>query len=172
MTVSAVRLNHAVLYVSDLERSLAFYQRVFGMEVIAREPRANAAFLKLPRSGNHHDLGLFGIGDSYGPKRPGIGLYHLAWQVDTIDELQEAQLVLAEADALVGQSSHGATKSLYGQDPDGNEFEVQWMLPRAEWGAFENSAPIERLDLGADVERWTGISTSDELRPRLGQADA
>ena len=172
MVVSAVRLNHAVLYVSDLERSLDFYQRVFGMEVVAREPRANAAFLKLPRSGNHHDLGLFGIGDSYGPKRPGIGLYHLAWQVDTIDELQEAQLVLAEAGALVGESSHGATKSLYGQDPDGHEFEVQWMLPRAEWGAFENSAPIERLDLRGDVERWTGVSTSDELRPQLAKGDA
>ncbi|MFC6239603.1 VOC family protein [Longivirga aurantiaca] len=172
MVVSAVRLNHAVLHVSDLERSLDFYQRVFGMEVVAREPRANAAFLKLPRSGNHHDLGLFGIGGSYGPKRPGIGLYHLAWQVDTIDELQDAQVVLAEAGALVGESSHGATKSLYAQDPDGNEFEVMWMLPRSEWGAYENSAPIERLDLRGDVERWTGVSTSDELRPRLAQGDA
>lgn len=172
MTVAAVRLNHAVLYVSDLQRSLDFYQRVFGMQVVALEPRANAAFLKLPRSGNHHDLGLFGIGDSYGPKRPGIGLYHLAWQVDTIDELQEAQLVLAEAGALVGESSHGATKSLYGKDPDGHEFEVQWMLPRAEWGAFENSAPIERLDLRGDVEKWTGVSTADELRPLLGSSES
>ena len=62
MTVSPVRLNHAVLFVSDLERSISFYSHVLGMEPIAREPRANAAFLRLPRSGNHHDLGLFGIG--------------------------------------------------------------------------------------------------------------
>src|SRR5512135_1295273 len=146
MSIAAVRLNHAVLFVSDLERSVAFYGAAFGMQVIAREPRANAAFLRLPRSGNHHDLGLFGIGSSYGPRRPGIGLYHLAWQVDTIDELAEAQVTLAGLGALTGESSHGATKSLYGQDPDGNEFEVQWMLPRAEWGAYENAAPIERLD--------------------------
>jgi catechol 2,3-dioxygenase-like lactoylglutathione lyase family enzyme len=54
MTVNAVRLNHAVLFVADLERSVAFYERAFGMRVMAREPRANAAFLRLPRSGNHH----------------------------------------------------------------------------------------------------------------------
>jgi len=165
MSIAAVRLNHAVLYVADLERSLAFYQAAFGMEIIAREPRANAAFLKLPRSGNHHDLGLFGIGTATGPKRPGIGLYHLAWQVDTIEELAAAQVTLAELGALVGESSHGATKSLYGQDPDGHEFEVQWMLPKAEWGAFENAAPIERLDLCADLVRWAGVRTADELRP-------
>ena len=165
MTIAAVRLNHAVLFVADLERAIAFYGAAFGMEVIAREPRANAAFLRLPRSGNHHDLGLFGIGASYGPKRPGIGLYHLAWQVDTIDELAEAQLTLARLGALTGESSHGATKSLYGQDPDDNEFEVQWMLPRADWGEFEHAAPIESLDLRAEVERWSGVRTADDLRP-------
>jgi catechol-2,3-dioxygenase len=165
MSIAAVRLNHAVLYVADLERSLAFYQAAFGMEIIAREPRANAAFLKLPRSGNHHDLGLFGIGTATGPRRPGIGLYHLAWQVDTIEELAEAQVTLAELGALVGESSHGATKSLYGQDPDGNEFEVQWMLPKSEWGAFETAAPIERLDLSGDLVRWAGVRTAGELRP-------
>ena len=62
MTVKAVRLNHAVLFVADLERSVAFYQQAFDMQVTAREPRANAAFLRLPRSGNHHDLGLFAVG--------------------------------------------------------------------------------------------------------------
>ncbi len=172
MPVSAVRLNHAVLYVSELQRSLEFYQRVLGMEVVALEPRANAAFLRLPRSGNHHDLGLFGIGTATGPKRPGIGLYHLAWQVDTIDELQDAQAVLVEAGALVGASSHGATKSLYAQDPDGNEFEVMWMLPKSEWGQYANAAPIEHLDLRGDLERWSGVATGDELRPSPAQPDA
>jgi catechol-2,3-dioxygenase len=101
------------------------------MEVAAREPRANAAFLRLARSGNHHDLGLFGLGDAAAPKRPNsVGLYHLAWQVDTIEELEQARLTLADLDAYTGGSSHGATKSVYGKDPDGNEFEVMWMLPK------------------------------------------
>ena len=165
MTVKALRLNHIVLYVADLDRSVAFYQAAFGMEVIAREPAISGAFLRLPRSGNHHDLGLFGIGDSFGPKRPGIGIYHMAWQVDTIDELAEAQVTLAELGALVGESSHGATKSLYAVDPDGHEFEVQWMLPRAAWGEYENSAPIDPLDLRSELEKWSGVGTAAELRP-------
>lgn len=167
MSLSPVRLNHAVLFVADLARAERFYTEVLGMEVIAREPRADAAFLRLPRSGNHHDLGLFGIGTAAGPRRPGIGLYHLAWQVDTIDELAAAREVLLRAGALRGESSHGATKSLYGADPDGNEFEVMWMLPRAEWGAWEHQAPVERLDLDAELARWSGVRTAAELTPVL-----
>ena len=104
------------------------------MQVMAREPRANAAFLRLPRSGNHHDLGLFGVGAQPPRPRGGLGLYHLAWQVDTIEELEEARHTLADLDAYTGESSHGATKSIYARDPDGNEFEVMWMLPRAQLG--------------------------------------
>ena len=165
MAIDAVRLNHAVLFVSDLERSLTFYRQAFGMQVVARERRANAAFLRLPRSGNHHDLGLFGVGAQPPRPRGALGLYHLAWQVDTIDELEEARVTLAGLEALTGESSHGATKSLYGHDPDGNEFEVMWMLPKAHWGEYENTAPVERLDLPGDVARWGGVRTAAELVP-------
>ena len=169
MTFSPVRLNHAVLFVDDLERSVRFYTDIFGTEMIAHEPRANAAFLRLPRSGNHHDLGLFGVGDAGGPKRRGaIGLYHLAWQLDTVDELVEARRALLEAGAYTGESSHGATKSVYGADPDGNEFEIMWMLPRAEWGGYERTAPVDRLDLAAEVARWSGVGTAGTVEHPSG----
>jgi catechol-2,3-dioxygenase len=164
MAFSPVRLNHAVLFVGDLDRSLHFYTDVFGMEVVAREPRASAAFLRLPRSGNHHDLGLFGVGTAGGPKRRGaIGLYHLAWQLDTIDELAGARQALLDAGAYTGESDHGATKSVYGADPDGNEFEVMWMLPVEEWGAYESAAPVQPLDLIAEVDRWSGLRTAGRI---------
>ena len=162
-TVNPVRLNHAVLFVADLARAERFYTEVVGMEVVAREPRANAAFLRLPRSGNHHDLGLFGVGAQPPRPRGSLGLYHLAWQVDTIEQLEEARLTLANLDAFTGESSHGATKSVYGRDPDGNEFEVMWMLPRAEWGRFEHEAPVERLDLAREVATWSGIRTAGRV---------
>jgi len=163
-TVDPVRLNHAVLFVADLDRAERFYTEVFGMTVAAREPRANAAFLRLPRSGNHHDLGLFGVGPAAPPKRRGgIGLYHLAWQVDTIDELAQARHALINAGAYTGESSHGATKSVYGADPDGNEFEIMWMLPREDWGPYENTAPIDHLDLAAELSRWSGVGTAGRL---------
>jgi len=165
MAINAVRLNHAVLFVADLERSLEFYAAAFGMTVVAREPLASAAFLRLPRSGNHHDLGLFGVGEQP-PRRAGsLGLYHLAWQVDTIEDLHEARITLTGLGALTGESSHGATKSLYGRDPDGNEFEVMWMLPKAQWGAYENAAPVERLDLPGELAKWAGVPTAAELVP-------
>ncbi|HEU4797402.1 MAG TPA: VOC family protein [bacterium] len=164
MPVSPVRLNHAVLFVADLERAEAFYTGVMGMEVAAREPRANAAFMRLPRSGNHHDLGLFGVGAGAAPKVPGgIGLYHLAWQVDTVEELAEARATLKESGAYSGESSHGATKSIYGADPDGNEFEIMWMLPRDAWGEYENSAPVDRLDLDFELSRWPGVQTAGRI---------
>ena len=165
MSISPVRLNHAVLFVADLDRSERFYRNVFGMKVAARERRANAAFLRLPRSGNHHALGLFGIGTGAGPKRRGVGLYHLAWQVDTVDELAAARKALRSAGAYTGESSHGATKSIYGADPDGNEFEVMWMLPRDAWGAYESSAPIDHLDLASEVRQWSGVRTAGVLVP-------
>ena len=165
MTVNAVRLNHAVLFVADLEKSLTFYQRAFDMQVVAREPRANAAFLRLPRSGNHHDLGLFGVGAQPPRPRGSLGLYHLAWQVDTIEELEQARHTLANLDAYTGESSHGATKSIYAHDPDGNEFEVMWMLPKASWGEYADAAPVDALDLATEVRTWGGTRTAAELVP-------
>jgi catechol-2,3-dioxygenase len=155
-----VGLNHAVLFVSDVDRSVTFYGDVLGMEVITRSVRPSAAFLRLPRSGNHHDLGLFETGA--GPKRPGVGLYHLAWQVATIDDLVLAKSTLRNAGAFTGESDHGATKSVYGVDPDGNEFEMMWMLPRREWGEFEGAAPVLPLDLNGEIRRWSGVDTSNQ----------
>jgi catechol-2,3-dioxygenase len=85
--------------------------------------------------------------------------------VDTIEELEQARLTLADLDAFTGESSHGATKSVYGKDPDGNEFEVMWMLPKAYWGDYENAAPVDRLDLPEEVRRWAGVGTAAELVP-------
>ena len=164
MSIAPVRLNHAVLFVAELARAEQFYTEVFDMIVSARVPQMDAAFLRLARSENDHDLGLFGVGRNAAPRRRGgIGLYHLAWQVDTVDELEDARRTLIAAQAYTGDSSHGPTKSVYGVDPDGNEFEVMWMVPREEWGKYENSAGVDRLDLGAEMARWSGVGTAGRL---------
>lgn len=161
MTVSPIRLNHAVLFVAEVDRSVRFYTEVFGMAVISRE--GGAAFLRLPQSGNHHDLGLFGVSGAGPQPRRSVGLYHLAWQLDTVDELAEFRRLLLDAGAYTGESSHGATKSVYGADPDGNQFEVMWMLPRAEWGIYESAAIVERLDWTAELASWSGRRTAGEI---------
>lgn len=151
--IPITRLNHAVLFVRDLERAVDFYRRAFGFEVIS-ETKGKAAFLRATGSANHHDLGLFA---SPSPTRPPLGtpgLYHLAWEVPTIDDLAEARATLNEFGALVGESDHGATKSLYGKDTDGNEFEIMWLVPREDWGEYERDAVIERLDLERELGRY------------------
>ena len=146
------RLNHAVLYVRDAERSAEFYREAFGFEVVVQMP--GAVFLRAAGSENHHDLGLFSVGpNAPGPSRGAVGLYHLAWEVGSIHDLVRGRETLARLGALAGESDHGATKSLYGRDPDGNEFEVMWMVPRDQWGEDEHAATIAPLDLDGEVAR-------------------
>jgi len=126
------RLNHAVLYVRDAARSTAFYADVLGFRVKVELPGGAGAFLQAPGSTNDHDLALFALGDRAGQSTAGrstVGLYHLAWEVETLADLEEHRQRLAAAGALVGESDHGTTKSLYAQDPDGLEFEVVWLIP-------------------------------------------
>jgi len=150
------RLNHAVLYVRDVERSLVFYHRVLGFNVVARAGGA-MAFMRAPGSENHHDLGLARVGDDAPSPPPGaVGLYHLAWEVARIEDVAAAYDTLQQLGALTGASDHGATKSVYGVDPDGNEFEIMWPVPRDKWGEYENAAPTRRLDLAAELARWGG----------------
>jgi catechol-2,3-dioxygenase len=149
------RLNHAVLFVRDLDRAVDFYHQVFGFEVVFSSP-GQAAFLRAQDSVNHHDLGLFATPLKARPPRASPGLYHLAWEVPTIKDLAAARITLAQHGALEGESDHGATKSLYGSDPDGNEFEVMWLVPREDWGEHEHSAVIERLDLDRELGRYGG----------------
>lgn len=162
MPATIARLNHAVLFVRDLDVSADFYRRAFGFTEVTRMP-GRAAFLRAAGGDNHHDLGLFTVGaDAPSPPRGSTGLYHLAWQVERIEDLRDMAAVLADLDALTGASDHGATKSLYGRDPDGNEFEVMWMLPREAWGRFEEDAVVLPLDLDREVRTWgtAGIETA------------
>jgi catechol-2,3-dioxygenase len=153
------RLNHAVLYVRDVERSVAFYSEVLGFRVVMGFP--GAAFLQAEGSSNDHDLGLFEVGAGAGPSQAGratVGLYHLAWEVDTLDELERIQNKLAEAAALVGASDHATTKALYAKDPDGIEFEVSWLLPAdlITEDVLARKTRIDRLDLAAEKARYGG----------------
>jgi catechol-2,3-dioxygenase len=149
------------LYVRDVARSEAFYADVLGFRKVAGFP--GAAFLQASGSTNDHDLGLFQIGKAAadsGAGRSSVGLYHLAWEVDTLDELERIALVLADADALVGAADHGTTKALYAKDPDGLEFEVSWLLPADlitdQVVAQARTTPTRPLDLAREKTRYGG----------------
>jgi catechol-2,3-dioxygenase len=162
------RLNHAVLYVRDVERSVAFYAATLGFRPVMSFP--GAAFLQASGSNNDHDLGLFQIGPQAGPSGAGrttVGLYHLAWEVDTLDELERTRRRLVDAEALVGATDHGTTKALYARDPDGIEFEVSWLVPASLLTeeilkARDNMQPLDldaaKAQFGAQTLGGIGIS--------------
>lgn len=153
------RLNHAVLYVRNARASAAFYREVLGFVVVEEDPAGRAVFLRASGSDNHHDLGLFSVGPAAAAPRGAPGLYHLAWQVDTVDELADLAERLRHRGALVGASDHGASKSLYAVDPDGIELELMWQVPRSEWGEYAERAIVAPLDLAAELRRWSGVVT-------------
>jgi catechol-2,3-dioxygenase len=153
--VPVQRLNHAVLYVRDVDRSVAFYTDALGFRVVMGVP-GKAAFLQAEASTNDHDLGLFAIGTDAGPSQAGratVGLYHLAWEVDTLGELKRIAGVLAERGSLAGASDHGSTKALYAKDPDGIEFEVSWLVPADLLGP-DVKVTTAPLDLDAEIARY------------------
>jgi len=158
------RLNHAVLYVRDVERTREFYESVLDFKTLLWMP-GKAAFFQAPGSTNDHDLGTFQIGADAGPSEAGratVGLYHLAWEVDTLGELRRIAGLLQERGALAGASDHVTTKALYAHDPDGIEFEVSWLLPADlitdEIRAEQKQSMTRPLDLEAEIARY-GVDT-------------
>lgn len=156
-------MNHAVLYVRDASRTAEFYEDVLGFQRVIDDPGGRFVFMRAPGSPNHHDIAFFTIGADAGSSAAGretVGLYHIAWEVPSVDDLIDVRRKLAEAGALVGESDHGANKSLYAVDPDGLEFEVMWLVPAEYWGDEEHEAIIRPLDLAAEKRRFAGLSAS------------
>ena len=147
--MATLGMRHAVLWVSDPIASARFYEQALGLVVKSESERA--VFMSSPSSATDHDLGLFQAdGPPAGPRH--TGLYHIAWEVATLEELAAAKERLAEMGALVGENNHGVSRSLYCHDPDGIEFEIMWELPV---DLIDPDAPSNvPLDLGADIARW------------------
>ena len=144
------RLQHLVLWVSNVEQSVRFYRDILGFEVMTQSPRA--AFLRIPGSPDDHHLGLFEHTGVPGPHEGVARMYHSAWEVGDITDLVRARGRLMEAGALVGSSNHGVSLSLYAKDPDGLEFEIFWTVPGG------TSIGTRELDLEGELAR-RGITT-------------
>jgi catechol-2,3-dioxygenase len=148
------RLNHVALKVRDLDDSVDFYKRVMGFtEDVGRFGNDVLAFLRAPGSTNHHDLALLKIGPkATDASARSVGLFHCAWEVDHLADLVTARDRLTAEGCFQGQNDHGATKAVYGTDPDGNTIEITWSLPREEWGTWETDPPIKTaLDLETEL---------------------
>ena len=149
-------LNHAVLYVRDATRTVRFYEDVLDFVVLEAHPEGKWAFMNAPGSHSDHDIAFFSIGDRAGPPTAGgqtVGLYHLAWEVATIEDLVRLRRRLVEAGALVGEANHETHLSLYAKDPDGLEFELTWFVPADKVPAGAQRTASHPLDLDGEVAR-------------------
>jgi catechol-2,3-dioxygenase len=153
-------MNHAVLYVRDARTTQRFYSDVLEFSTVIEHEGGAYVFMRAPASENHHDIAFFTIGSQVGPSEAGrrtVGMYHLAWEVPTLEDLEAMRARLVTAGALVGASDHGVNKSLYAVDPDGLEFEVMWLVPPQHWGDLEHQAIIEPLDIAADRRHFATL---------------
>ena len=146
-----------MLYVRDAEITAQFFIEILDFQRVSDySDFKGGVFLRAKGSTNDHDLALFSIGPNAQESTAGklsVGLYHLAWEVDTLDDLEAYGERLKAAGALAGASDHGATRSLYAHDPDGLEFEVTWVVPAALISSAD-AAKTAPLDLKSDIKRF------------------
>lgn len=149
---AGARIGHVHLKVSKLDRAIAFYRDVLGMQITTLYGE-QAAFLSY--DGYHHHIGLntWESADAPWPPRHTTGLYHLALLYPERSGLATiVKRVLEAGVRLEGASDHGVSQAIYLRDPDGNGVELYWDRPEAEWPRDAQGGivmTIERLDLDA-----------------------
>lgn len=127
------RIGHVHLKVSDLKKSLAFYQDLLGFEITTWYGDS-AVFISA--GGYHHHIGLNTWQSKNGPPPPrnSTGLFHTAILYQTRKDLAIALKRLLDVKyPLTGASDHGVSEAIYLDDPDGNGVELYWDKPREQW---------------------------------------
>jgi len=115
------RVGHLVLNVSNVKASTDFYTNVLGFEIALE--REMGTFLTCGKI--HHDLALFQAAEDAAPvSKGGLGLNHMALQVEDFDVLTEYYNHLENLNLVDRAVDHGHTRSIYMTDPDGNGIEL------------------------------------------------
>lgn len=149
--ITVKELGHIVLYVSNLERSVDFYEKVLGWDRIPTP--GNQPIAAFSGGNTHHELLLIEVG-SMGEPKPAhlqIGLYHFGLKIGSSDtELKQAIEQLHKYGVpITGTGNHHVTHSLYIKDPDGNEIELYIDVPGVDWKNDSSliTKPVEPLNL-------------------------
>jgi catechol 2,3-dioxygenase len=156
-----LRLGAVRLQIADLERSIAYYERVTGLRVLERT--ASSATM----GAHDDDTALVELRERAGatpvPRRGRLGLYHFAILLPDRAALGRFVAHLSNIDEYAGMSDHLVSESIYLTDPDGLGIEVYADRPRSSWRMQGRSIAIATLPLDAQDlvragagESWRG----------------
>ena len=121
--IQARKLGHVVLRVRDAARSRDFYTRALGLQVAHEDLERGTVFLSFGRE--HHELALFQLATDEVAGENRAGLHHMAWQLGSFEELQDAYRELKAIGIPIESTiEHNVTRSIYFPDPDGNRVEL------------------------------------------------
>ena len=120
-----VGISEIVLWAADKERSLRFYRDLLDLEVISPPTLANS-FLKVGEghAGIPQMIVLVPKSDEVKARPSGYQLHHMALELPEEDfDAQHAALVTAGYAPRPGIHPVLASRTMYVDDPDGNEVE-------------------------------------------------
>ncbi len=163
MLPATLRLGAVHLTVSDLDRSVAFYEEAIGLRPHGRE----GAVASMGAGGED----LVVLHEEAGARRAGrhAGLYHYALLFPSREELARAALRLAATKTPIqGASDHGTHEAIYLPDPDGNGIELAADRPRELWPRpLEYTGGPHPLDLDGLLAAVAGEEPRREAGPGL-----
>jgi len=128
------RTGHLVLRVRDIERSRRFFTDVLGLKISCQNERM--IFFTSDFNANHHMLAITQAreeGPMPDPEKQ-VGMVHVAYELENFAALRDAYRIFKENSVPITDTVfHGATKSVYFLDPDGNQLEVYCNVPPEEY---------------------------------------
>lgn len=154
MSFRPKHLGHVNIYVRNAERSKQWYEDVLGLHCYHYRP-GWAAFLSADKD-KSHEVALMQVGDdAQGPIKRQVGLNHMAWMLESLDDLKEACHRLKARDIPIEVvADHGISLGIYFRDPDGNGVEVSYELPREQWPRQDSVFASDMVGRGRFPGPW------------------
>mgnify|MGYP001312732000 CR=1 FL=1 len=148
------QLGHINIFVRNAERARNWYEDLLGLHTYGFIP-GRAAFMTSDL-GNSHEIALTEVGeDAPGVQHRQVGLNHMAWYMDSLEDLAELYHRIKEKNIEIEHvSDHGHAIGIYIHDPDGNGIELSYEMPQSEWGHDENGYMIGSTSKGRLSGPW------------------
>jgi catechol-2,3-dioxygenase len=150
-------LGHVGIHVRDLERMVAFYRDLLGMQITKQNWRAGAVFLSADPGSVDHEIALM-RGRTAGDEKL---IQQISMRVPSLDDLRAfRRRLVAEGYRIEGVVNHASAIGCYFFDPEGNRTEVFWITGRPCWVPTANPIDIEQPDdlVLAEVDRvWNEL---------------